>query len=234
MKLTDDDASVGMGIICNKAYSMNHRIYLSGQGADEIISDYAINGNPIYSNSNFSGIFPEDLTKIFPKDPNDKSCQWYSFYNYTQRSFLGKEEIISGLYGIEGRYPYLDKDVVQEYLNLTYKLKNSDYKAPMKYLFEKLNYPYEEEKIGFNLNLKDHAVYFTDKKQIVSHSTNNSYGNRLLSKYKIGDNIKLIKDNLNITFKIVNKTIKGEKVVLYYGNETDKKLLENRRDWSII
>ncbi len=234
MKLIDDDASVGMGIICDKAYSMNHRIYLSGQGADEIISDYAMNGKPIYTNSNFSGIFPDDLTKIFPKDPKDKSCQWYSFYNYTQRSFLGKEEIISGLYGIEGRYPYLDKDLVQEYLNLTCELKNSDYKAPMKYLFEKLNYPYEEEKIGFNLNLKDHAVYFTDKKQIVSHSTNNSYGNQLLAKYKIEDNINLLKDNLNITFKIVNKTIKDKKVVLYFDNKIDDELLENCRNWVII
>jgi len=234
IKLIDDDAAIGMGIICDKASSLKHRIYLSGQGADEIISDYAMKGKSIYSNSNFSGIFPSDLNDIFPINPNDKTCKWYSFYNYTQTSFLGKEEIISGLYGIEGRYPYLDKDVVQEYLNLTVELKNGDYKAPMKYLFEKLNYPYEEEKIGFNLNLKDHAVYFTEKKQIVSHTTNNSYGNTLLAKYKIGDVIKVNKEEHNIEFNIVKKTEKDGKVVLYFNNELTNDLLENRRNWVII
>lgn len=234
MKLIDDDAAIGMGVICNKASLMKHRIYLSGQGADEIISDYAMNGKSIYSNSNFSGIFPDDLTKIFPKTPNDITCKWYSFYNYTQSSFLGKEEYISGLYGIEGRYPYLDKDVVQEYLNLTVELKNSDYKAPMKYLLEKLNYPYEEKKIGFNLNLKDHAVYFTEKKQIVSHSTNNGYGNTLLEKYKTGDVIKLNKAECNIEFSIIKKTEKAGKVVLYFNNKLTNDLLENRRNWVII
>ena len=191
-------------------------------------------GKSIYSNSNFNGLFPENLEEIFPKHPNDKSCEWYSFYNYTQKSFLGKEEIISGLYGIEGRYPYLDKDVVQEYINLTAKLKNSNYKAPMKYLFEKLNYPYEEKKIGFNLNLKNHAVYFTEKKQIVSHTTNNSYGNSLLEKYNEGDIIKLNKDKQNLKLNIINKTVKKDKVVLYFKNELTNDLLENRRNWVII
>jgi len=147
---------------------------------------------------------------------------------------LAKEEIISGLHGIEGRYPYLDKDVVQSYLHITHDLKNIDYKAPMKYLFEKLNYPYEEEKIGFNLNLKDHAVYFTEKKQIVSHTTNNSYGNKLLKNYNIGDTIKLQKGEETMIFNIVNKTVTGDKVVLYFDNELTNELLENRRNWFIV
>jgi asparagine synthetase B (glutamine-hydrolysing) len=234
IKLIDDDASIGMGVICKKASTLNHRIYLSGQGADEIISDYSIKGQKVYSNSNFSGIFPKDLNLIFPKNPKDKSCKWFSFYNYTQSSFLAKEEIISGLYGIEGRYPFLDKDVVQEYLNLIVELKNNDYKAPIKYLFDKLNYPYEEEKIGFNLNLKDHAVYFTEKKQIVSHSTNNNYGNILLEKYEVGDIIKLNKDDLNLELEITKKTIKNKKVIIYFDNILNKELFKNRRNWIII
>ena len=233
MRLVDDEASIGTSIICKKASLSKHRIYLSGQGADEIISDYSIKGKAIYSNSNFSGIFPSNLEDIFPKNPYDNKCKWYSFYNYTQKSFLTKEEIISGLHGIEGRYPYLDKDVVQSYLNITCDLKNKDYKAPMKYLFEKLNYPYEEEKIGFNLNLKEHAVYFTEKKQIVSHSTNNSYGNTLLSKYNLGDTIKLQKKEFTLLFNIVNKTVKKDKVVLYFNNKLTNNLLKNKRDWVI-
>ena len=191
-------------------------------------------GKFVYSNSNFNGVFPENLEEIFPKHPNDKSCEWYSFYNYTQKSFLGKEEIISGLYGIEGRYPYLDKNLVQEYLNLGIELKNSNYKAPMKYLFDKLKYPYKEEKIGFNLNLKDHAVYFTEKKQIASHTTNNNYGNTLLAKYNIGNIIKLSKDKYKVKFNIVNKTVSKGKVVLYFSNNLSKELIKNRRSWVII
>ena len=76
MKLSDDDAAIGMGIICDRASLSKHRIYLSGQGADEIISDYAMKGKFVYSNSNFNGVFPENLEEIFPKHPNDKSCEW--------------------------------------------------------------------------------------------------------------------------------------------------------------
>ena len=38
-----------------------------------------------------------------------------------------KDEIISGMYGIEGRYPFLDFQVVQEFLWLTPDVKNSEY-----------------------------------------------------------------------------------------------------------
>ena len=112
--------------------------------------------------------------------------------------------------------------------------KNSNYKAPMKYLFDKLKYPYKEEKIGFNLNLKDHAVYFTENKQIVSHTTNNNYGNTLLAKYNIGNIIKLSKDKYKVKFNIVNKTVSNGKVILYFNNNLSKELIKNRRNWVII
>lgn len=82
--------------------------------------------------------------------------------------------------------------------------------------------------------MKDHAVYFTEKKQIVSHSTNNSYGNTLLAKYHVGDIIKLKKDDHVVEFNIINKTEKDGKVVLYFSNNPSKELLENRRNWVII
>ena len=41
--------------------------------------------------------------------------------------FIAKEEYVSGAFGIEGRYPYLDKNVVQEFLWLDSNLKNSFY-----------------------------------------------------------------------------------------------------------
>ena len=41
---------------------------------------------------------------------------WCNFYKNAQRSFLMKEELVAGVHGIEGRYPFLDPKVVQEYL----------------------------------------------------------------------------------------------------------------------
>ena len=98
------------------------------------------------------------------------------------------------------------------------------------------HHPNEDYKPGvFNIDiLIEHAVYFNDKKQIVSHSTNNYYGNKLLIKYNIKDNITLQKGNYKITFNIVNKTLNSGKVVLYFDNELKNNLLENRRNWIII
>lgn len=154
--VTDDAASVGMSKICKIAYDNNQRIYLSGQGADEIHSDYGMFGKPIYSHSNFGGKWPDDLSTILSNNPEDNMI-WKSFYGGTQKDYLAKEEIISGLHGIEGRYPFLDKYVVQEFLFLKKELKNNIYKAPLEYFMNKYNYPFDKSvKLGFspNVNLK--------------------------------------------------------------------------------
>ena len=138
----DDKASMGLAEICKYANKNNEKIYLSGQGADEIISCYMMFGRPIYSHSSFNGIFPEDLSKVFP---------WKSFYGGTMASYLSKEECVNGAYGIESRYPFLDKDVVQEFLNLSHNLKNKEYKAPLDYYLTKQNYPFlKRVKKGFS------------------------------------------------------------------------------------
>ena len=111
-----------MSKICQLASKEKHRIYLSGQGADEITCDYGINGRKIYSHSCFGGNFPSDLTRIVDNDPK-KEVIWKSFYKGTQKDYLGKEENISGLFGIEGRYPFLDKYLVQEFLSLVSYIK---------------------------------------------------------------------------------------------------------------
>lgn len=41
------------------------------------------------------------------------------------------QEYIAGAHSMEGRYPFLDLDVVQEYLWLTAELKNRVYKHPV-------------------------------------------------------------------------------------------------------
>lgn len=142
--ILDDKASVGMAYIFNDASKKKRRVYLSGQGADEILSDYGFNGNKIYKHSQFGGKFPDKLENIFP---------WNSFYSGTQIDYLMKEELVSGSYGIEGRYPYLDKDTVQEFIWLTSELKNSFYKNSLDFYLKSENYPYNSgEKIGFVAN----------------------------------------------------------------------------------
>ena len=128
-------------MICDYAKKEGRKVYLSGSGSDEIFSDYGFGGEKKYPHSNFGGLFPEDLSTIFP---------WASFYGSTMVSYLAKEEYIAGSYGIETRYPYLDKYVVQEFLYLSSTLKNSKYKSVLYNYLKKNNYSFcENEKIGF-------------------------------------------------------------------------------------
>ena len=146
--IKSDKASVGLAMICQKACNENYRIYLSGQGADEIISDYGFNGHKIYDHSSFGGRFPSDLKTIFP---------WHSFYDGTQIQYLNKEEYIAGAFGIETRYPFLDKHLVQEFLWLVPELKNKKYKAPIDEYLNRNQFPFQRGvKTGFqaNKNLK--------------------------------------------------------------------------------
>jgi hypothetical protein len=59
--------------------------------------------------------------------------------------------MVLGHFGLEGRYPFLSRHVVQEFLSLSVELKNASYKAPIKAFFEKYDYPFQEKvKLGFN------------------------------------------------------------------------------------
>lgn len=141
LRLQDDNGSCGLSMICDYAKKDGRKVYLSGSGSDEIFSDYGFGGVKKYPHSNFGGLFPEDLSTIFP---------WASFYGSTMLSYLAKEEYVAGSYGIETRYPYLDKYVVQEFLWITSKLKNSNYKSVLFEYLTKLDFPFVKDiKIGF-------------------------------------------------------------------------------------
>ena len=141
LRLQDDNGSCGLSMVCDRAKSEGKKVYLSGSGSDEIFSDYGFNGEKKYMHSNFGGLFPENLSTIFP---------WASFYGSTMVSYLAKEEYVAGSYGIETRYPYLDKYVVQEFLSLTHTLKNSKYKSVLDEYLTRSNYPFEKNiKRGF-------------------------------------------------------------------------------------
>ena len=140
-----DQASMGLSAICSRANKEGRRIYFSGQGADEIISDYGFGGKKIYKHSGFGGLFPEQMNGFFP---------WHSFYDGTQIQYLNKEEYVAGHFGIETRYPFLDRDLVQEFLWLTHDLKNSKYKSVLDEYLSVNNFPFANEKRGFHVTAK--------------------------------------------------------------------------------
>jgi len=137
----EDKASIALGLVNLFALEKGARVSLSGNGADELMSDYSSNGEPIYQHSNFCGVWPENLETIFP---------WPSFYGSTQRAYLMKDECVGGAFGIESRYPYLDKRVVQSFLSLTIELKNRSYKAPLSAFLSESDYPHVNRKIGLS------------------------------------------------------------------------------------
>ena len=139
--MAEDGGAIWLSHVCRQGQRNGRRIYLSGMGADEIFADYGFGGRKFARHSNFGGLFPEDLSTIFP---------WLSFYGSTMESYLAKEEYIAGSYGLEARYPFLDKAVVQEFLSLSPTLKNSAYKSVLHHYLETYDFPFElEVKRGF-------------------------------------------------------------------------------------
>jgi asparagine synthase (glutamine-hydrolysing) len=137
LSLIDDPGSIGAYVIAKAAKANGISVSLSGNGADEIISDYGHGGNKMASHSEFGGLFPTKFDHFFP---------WKKFYGDTLRSYIFKEEIILGRHGIEGRYPFLDVETVQQFLNLSPDLKNLEYKAPIVHFLRQYAYPFEENK----------------------------------------------------------------------------------------
>ncbi len=136
--LKNDSASLGLSKICRMAHAEGRKVYLSGQGADEIIADYALKPHL----STFKGKFPN---KLF---------LWNNFYDGCQYSYLGKEEYVAGSHSIETRYPFLDREVVQEFLWLTPELKNKYYKAPIHEYLKRNNFPNSfNKKIGLRVKI---------------------------------------------------------------------------------
>jgi len=90
--------------------------------------------------------FPDNLSKVYP---------WANFYGGSMDNYLRGDEYVGGCFGYETRYPFCDKDVVQEFLWLKPELKNSynrcSYKPPLLYYLIKEKFPYYTRKLGFNV-----------------------------------------------------------------------------------
>ncbi len=127
--MLEDKAPPGLAWIHSLASAEGRKVFLSGQGADEIID--ARRHWPGY-------LFPEQLQ------------QWPDFDSNFQVAYLMKEDYIGGTFGCEARYPFLDRAMVQEFLWLSPELKNRYYKAPLHVYMVSRDYPFDEQvKTGF-------------------------------------------------------------------------------------
>jgi asparagine synthetase B (glutamine-hydrolysing) len=194
--LAKDPGAIGLAAVCERASQLGLRVGLSGQGADEIISDYGNRNQKLYNHSSFGGLFPKDLSTVFP---------WPSFFNGTQRAYLGKEERVLGRFGLEGRYPFLDRELVQEFLWLDPSLKNARYKAPIAEYLDRNNYPYSAgTKYGFSVKAQERRQIIDSRCMALCTTSCDGYieGTEMLIKTFLSENI----------------WFEGDFVVLCWGN----------------
>lgn len=130
-KAQADNASMGVAYMFETAKKEGCTVCISGQGGDEINSDYAL----FPKQSTFKGKYPEKL------------YEWPNFRMGMQREYLNELDELANLYGVEVRYPFLDIKLAQEFLWLSAELKNRNYKAP---LFEYLT----RNQVPFDKNVK--------------------------------------------------------------------------------
>jgi len=133
-----DPGIIGTSHICELAHPYGVRIYMSAMGPDELYADY--DGNAPWSD--YGGKFPTDLASIFP---------WHSFFGASMHFYVKGMEYVTGAHGMEGRYPFLDVDLVQEFLWLTPELKNNRSKHPLFTYMQTAGYPVHPQmkKLGF-------------------------------------------------------------------------------------
>jgi asparagine synthetase B (glutamine-hydrolysing) len=62
----DDKAAAGLSWIYRHASVQQYRLFLSGSGADETITDYGMLGRALELHSTLRGIFPDTLDEVFP------------------------------------------------------------------------------------------------------------------------------------------------------------------------
>jgi asparagine synthetase B (glutamine-hydrolysing) len=122
----------GIYQIFQEARKDNHIIFLSGHGGDEIFSDYGNEENKSAS--------------IIDMNYKDVRSKWPNFDASYGRNIIQMFERVAGCYGIESRYPFLDKHVVQEFLWLNDNIKNSEFKQCLAQYMRANKFPFLENK----------------------------------------------------------------------------------------
>lgn len=130
-KYKDEPSTMMISKLLRKVKLDGIDIFIAGQGGDEIVSNYIEDG-----------IFFTNLKAQFP---------WDNFYYGENRLYIDQFEYIGGIYGVEVRYPFLDREFVQEFLHLTLDLKNKFYKSVISEYLNRHNTPTKTEKVGFSM-----------------------------------------------------------------------------------
>jgi len=141
--LHQDPGAVGLYTVLQHGKELGCKVSYSGQGADEIYSDYGFQGRPFANVSSLAGNFPVNLRSVFP---------WKNLFSGTQRAYLMKDEHVAGSLGMESRYPFLDRDLFMCFLALPADIKNYCYKGPIGRWISELRIPVATGKLGFSAN----------------------------------------------------------------------------------
>lgn len=116
------------------------KIVLNGCGGDDIYSDYADRGMRLSNHSTIGGLWPKDLETVWP---------WWDTYKWLE-SELFYNDFIGGINGLETRFPLIDKQLIQAWLNTSNDIKNSGYKAWICNYLDQYKYPYTLSKHGLD------------------------------------------------------------------------------------
>ena len=147
-RYSDNEDTIGtMAIIKQLMWrKKTPRVLINGIGGDEVYSDYGVLGQPMRWESNFGGLFPKDLAHVWPW--HDRVHDW-----------MDRDDLVAGFYGVATRYPLLDRELVQAWLNTTHGLKNRGYKDWLRCYMEEKKYPFTDVKTGFAQWRRDTQVY---------------------------------------------------------------------------
>eukprot|EP01065_Artemidia_motanka_P027279 TRINITY_DN324_c0_g2_i4.p1 TRINITY_DN324_c0_g2~~TRINITY_DN324_c0_g2_i4.p1 ORF type:complete len:702 (+),score=74.55 TRINITY_DN324_c0_g2_i4:53-2107(+) len=138
MPMWQDTASRSLSGIMRRARPQGALVHLSGTGADEIFHGPGCKPGSFCLKTEW----PEQIGE-FP---------WASFTRGQVRDYLLKEDLVAGAHGIEARYPFLDRDLAQEYLYLSREVKAAVFKKPLHDYMTAANFPFPKgTKVGFGL-----------------------------------------------------------------------------------
>jgi asparagine synthetase B (glutamine-hydrolysing) len=125
------------------------KVLITGEGGDEMYSDYGYRGQRIRAHSKTGGYFPKNLSTVWP---------WYDNEQILSK-YVGRAEAVGGYWGIELRLPLLDKRLVQCWLNTTHHLKNSEYKGWMAQYMRDHDMPFAQDiKSGYAEKFKNNQT----------------------------------------------------------------------------
>lgn len=137
-------------IIKNHMLPDKHKILITGMGGDEIYVDYSHEHRSQLFRK-LGGHFPDNLELVYP---------WHNFNDFNLLKQNLRVDLVCGYFGTESRLPLLDQKLFQSWLNITAKLKNSEYKGWMKQYMLQENYPISNVKYGWGQLDEDDSEKF--------------------------------------------------------------------------